>query len=125
MKLNTAVSKNRDFDQPKGYKLKSLFIQIFRPHLFWALGALVFLLLTVIITLSLPIMVRYIVDGYVFNIETGQKYLYFSCALVAVAACGTAIRFYLVTLLGERVVSDLRQELFEKIVNLQKEKKNV
>ncbi len=118
MKLNTAVSKNRDFDKPKGHKLKSLFIQIFRPHLFWALGALVFLLLTVIITLSLPIMARYIVDGYVFNIETGQKYLYVSCALVAVAACGTAIRFYLVTLLGERLVSDLRQELFEKIVNL-------
>ncbi|MDC3081008.1 ABC transporter transmembrane domain-containing protein [Paracoccaceae bacterium] len=118
MKLNTVVNEDKNFDHPKGYQLKHLFIQIFKPHLFWALGALMFLLLTVLITLSLPIMARYIVDGYVFNIETGQKYLYVSCALVAVAACGTAIRFYLITLLGERLVSDLRQALFDQIINL-------
>ena len=63
----------------KGYQLKQLFKQIFMPHLFWALGAHIFLLVTVLITLSLPIMVRYIVDGYVFNIETGQNI--FSCCL--------------------------------------------
>ena len=118
MKSNTALNEDKNVDQPKGYQLKHLFVQIFKPHLFWALGALSFLLLTVVITLSLPIMARYIVDGYVFNIETGQKYLYISCALVAVAACGTAIRFYLITLLGERLVSDLRQTLFDQIINL-------
>ena len=97
-----SLHKDKNFEQSKRYQLKYLFIQIFKPHLFWALGALMFLFLTVLITLSLPIMARYIVDGYVFNIETGQKYLIISCALVAVAACGTAIRFYLITLLGER-----------------------
>ena len=111
-------NKDRNFDNPKKYKLNQLLFQIFKPHLFWALGASIFLLLTVIITLSLPIMARYIVDGYVFNIETGQRYLFFSCVLVAVAAFGTAIRFYLITLLGERLVSDLRQALFDKIINL-------
>ncbi len=118
MKSNTVDNKLSNLQSPKGYQLKRLFIKIFMPHLFWALGALIFLLVTVMITLSLPIMVRYIVDGYVFNIETGQKYLFISCVLVTVAAFGTAIRFYLVTLLGERLVSDLRQELFEKIINL-------
>ena len=118
MKSNTVDNKHSNLQSPKGYQLKQLFKQIFMPHLFWALGALVFLLVTVLITLSLPVMVRYIVDGYVFNIETGQKYLFISCVLVTVAAFGTAIRFYLVTLLGERLVSDLRQELFEKIINL-------
>ena len=118
MRPNTSFHKVKNFDQSKGYQLKHLFFQIFKPHLFWALGALIFLLLTVLITLSLPIMARYIVDGYVFNIETGQKYLYFGCALVTVAACGTAIRFYLITLLGERLVSDLRQALFDQIINL-------
>ena len=111
-------NKDRNFDNPKKYKLNQLLFQIFKPHLFWALGASIFLLLTVIITLSLPIMARYIVDGYVFNIETGQRYLFFSCVLVAVAAFGTAMRFYLITLLGERLVSDLRQVLFDKIINL-------
>ncbi len=110
-------NKFKNFENPKKYKLDQLLFQIFKQHLFWALGALVFLLLTVIITLSLPIMARYIVDGYVFSVETGQKYLYLSCALVAVAAFGTAIRFYLITLLGERLVSDLRQALFDKIIN--------
>ncbi len=118
MRSNTVNNKNRNFQNPKGGQLKYLFKLIFMPHLFWAMGALVFLLTTVLITLSLPIMVRYIVDGYTFNVETGQKYLFISCALVAVAALGTAIRFYLVTLLGERLVSDLRRELFDKIINL-------
>ncbi len=118
MRLNTVDNKDRNFQNPKGYQLNYLLKLIFMPHLFWAIGALVFLLITVLITLSLPIMVRYIVDGYTFNVETGQKYLFISCALVAVAALGTAIRFYLVTLLGERLVTDLRRELFDKIINL-------
>ncbi len=118
MKSNTVDNKHSNLQAPKGNQFKQLFKQIFMPHLFWALGALIFLLVTVLITLSLPVMVRYIVDGYVFNVETGQKYLFISCVLVTVAAFGTAIRFYLVTLLGERLVSDLRQELFEKIINL-------
>lgn len=118
MKADIALNEEKKFDQPKKYHLKHLFIQIFKPHLFWAIGSLTFLFLTVIITLSLPIMARYIVDGYVFDIETGQKYLYISSALVAVAACGTAVRFYLITLLGERLVSDLRQKLFDQIINL-------
>ncbi len=111
-------NKDKNFDNSEKYQLKQLLFQIFKPHLFWVLGALTFLFLTVLITLSLPIMARYIVDGYVFNIETGQKYLYFSCVLVSVAAFGTAMRFYLITLLGERLVSDLRQALFNKIINL-------
>ena len=118
MRSNSVDNKDKNFDNPKRYQLKHLLFQIFKPHLFWALGALIFLFLTVLITLSLPIMARYIVDGYVFNIETGQKYLYISCVLVAVAAFGTAIRFYLITLLGERLVSDLRQALFDQIINL-------
>ena len=111
-------NKDRNFQNLKPYQLMQLFKLIFIPHLFWALGALIFLLFTVLITLSIPIMVRYIVDGYSFNVETGQKYLLISCVLVVVAALGTATRFFLVTLLGERLVSDLRQELFEKIITL-------
>ena len=118
MRPNSVDNKDKNLENKKKYQLNQLFFQIFKPHLFWALGALIFLFVTVLITLSLPIMARYIVDGYVFNIETGQKYLYLSCVLVAVAAFGTAIRFYLITLLGERLVSDLRQALFDQIINL-------
>ena len=118
MKSNIAENEDKKRYYPNSYQLKHLFIQIFKPHLLWALGAFIFLLLTVLITLSLPIMARYIIDGYAFNIETGQKYLYVGCALVATAAFGTAVRFYMITLLGERLVSDLRQALFDQIINL-------
>jgi ATP-binding cassette subfamily B protein len=111
-------NKDRNFRDDKKLILRQVLFSILKPHLLWALGALLFLLFTVIITLSIPIMARYIIDGYVFNVETGQKYLVLSCALVALAAFGTAIRFYSVTLLGERLVSDLRQALFKKIVSL-------
>ena len=118
MRPSSEDIKDKNIDNQKRYRLKRLFIQIFIPHLFWALGAVIFLLLTVVIALSLPIMARYIADGYALNIEAGQKYLYIGCGLVALAAFGTAIRFYLITLLGERLVSDLRQALFDQIIYL-------
>ena len=118
MRPNSEDIKDKNIDNQKRYRLKRLFIQIFIPHLFWALGALIFLLLTVVIALSLPIMARYIADGYALNIEAGQTYLYIGCGLVTLAAFGTAIRFYLITLLGERLVSDLRQALFDQIIYL-------
>ena len=118
MRPNSEDIKDKNIDNQKRYRLKRLFIQIFIPHLFWALGAVIFLLLTVVIALSLPIMARYIADGYALNIEAGQTYLYIGCGLVALAAFGTAIRFYLITLLGERLVSDLRQALFDQIIYL-------
>ena len=118
MRPNSEDFKDKNIDNQKRYRLGWLYFQIFIPHLFWALGALIFLLLTVVIALSLPIMARYIADGYALNIEAGQTYLYIGCGLVTLAAFGTAIRFYLVTLLGERLVSDLRQALFDQIIYL-------
>ena len=118
MRPNSEDFKDKNIDKQKRYRLSWQLFQIFIPHLFWALGALIFLLLTVVIALSLPIMARYIADGYALNIEAGQTYLYIGCGLVTLAAFGTAIRFYLVTLLGERLVSDLRQALFDQIIYL-------
>ena len=62
-------NKDKNVEDFKRYHLKHLLFQIFKPHLLWASGALVLLLVTVLITLSLPIMVRYIVDGYSFNVR--------------------------------------------------------
>ena len=115
MRSNAVDNKDRNFQNKKGYQFKQLFKLIFMWHLFWGMGALILLLITVLITLSFPIMEQYIFDEYTFNVETGQKYLFKSCSLVAVAAFGTVVQFYLVTLLGERLVSDLRQELFAQI----------
>ena len=88
-----------------------------KPHLFWLIIAMFFLFTTVLITLSLPLIIRLIVDGYVNEIHNEKDYLFLICLiLVIIGALGTAIRFYLVTLLGERLVSDMRQGVFNKII---------
>ncbi len=76
-----------------------------------------FLLLTVLITLSIPLMLRFIIDGYINQIEDVRKYFVICLSLVIAGGLGTATRFYLVTLLGERVVADIRQKLFGKIIS--------
>ena len=87
-----------------------------RPHLFWLMIAMAFLFATVLVTLSLPLMIRLVMDGYLDEMQSGKNYFFICCILVVIGACGTAIRFYLVTLLGERIVSDMRQSLFNRII---------
>ena len=106
----------RALDHPlksKGAKSFWLFV---RPHLFWLMIAMAFLFTTVLVTLSLPLMIRLVMDGYLDEMQSGKNYFFICCILVVIGACGTAIRFYLVTLLGERIVSDMRQGLFNRII---------
>ncbi len=98
-------------------KAGSSFWGFLKPHFFWLIIAMFFLFATVMITLSLPLIIRLIVDGYVYEIQNEKRYLLVICLLLVVfGALGTAIRFYLVTLLGERLVSDIRKGVFNKII---------
>ncbi|MCC6000808.1 MAG: ATP-binding cassette domain-containing protein [Pararhodobacter sp.] len=83
------------------------------------LSALTALVVTAIVSLTLPLAVRRVVDGF----QDGDLALlnqYFAGALViaALLALGTATRYYLVTRLGERVVADIRRRLFERVIGL-------
>ncbi len=107
---------NRFYNYFRSSALSSFWIFL-KPHLLWLTIAMVFLFATVLITLSLPLVIRLIIDGYVYEIHNRKDYLLVIClVLVVVGALGTAIRFYLVTLLGERLVSDIRQGVFNKII---------
>jgi len=82
-------------------------------------AALAVLVLTAAVSLVLPIAVRQVVDTF----ETGTPELldsYFALALgiVALLALGTALRYYLVTRLGERVVADIRKALFGRMIGM-------
>jgi len=77
------------------------------------------LVLTAMISLVLPLAVRRVVD----NFEIGEGSLldqYFAMALLmaGLLAIGTAVRYYLVTRLGERVVADIRKAVFERMINM-------
>lgn len=89
-----------------------------RPYRGTALMALVALTLTASISLILPIAVRRVVDG--FNKGAALLDQYFLAALVVAAALalGTGARYYLVTRLGERVVSDIRRAVFDRMVGM-------
>ena len=75
MKSNMLDNKHSNLQGPKGNQFKRLFKQIFMPHLFWALGALSISSCYSSNNVITSYNGSHIVDGYVFNIETGQKYL--------------------------------------------------
>lgn len=72
------------------------------------------LLLAALATLAVPIAVRRMIDQG-FSQESAaliDSYFAVMIAVVAVLAGASALRFYLVTVLGERVVADLRTAVF-------------
>ncbi|MBU2358558.1 MAG: ATP-binding cassette domain-containing protein [Alphaproteobacteria bacterium] len=77
------------------------------------------LTVTAIISLILPLAVRRVVDN--FDVQAGQLLdRYFAIALIiaALLAVGTALRYYLVTRLGERVVADIRTAVFDRMIGM-------
>jgi ATP-binding cassette subfamily B protein len=90
----------------------------------WQAGAaLVALLAAAIATLVVPIAVRRMID-FGFSRESADlidSYFTVMIAVVAVLALSSAARFYLVTALGERIVADLREEVFGHLVSLSPE----
>jgi ATP-binding cassette, subfamily B, bacterial len=95
----------------KGYVLR---------HRGQVLGAIAALLGAALATLAVPLAVRRMID-YGFSAERiGLIDRYFAAliAIAAVLAAASAARYYFVTILGERVVADVRAELFARLTGL-------
>ncbi|SPF77040.1 Lipid A export ATP-binding/permease protein MsbA [Aliiroseovarius pelagivivens] len=90
-----------------------------RPHKAWMLAAFVALVFTAGISLVLPIAVRRVVDGFgEATPELLDKYFLAALAVASLLALGTGLRYYLVTRLGERIVSDIRKAVFDRVVGM-------
>ena len=91
-----------------------------KPYRALVLGWLAFLVISSVSTLSLPVAVRHMVDSgfaHADGASINASFLaLFGVALVL--ALATAARFFCVTLLGERVVADLRRRLYAHILTL-------
>ncbi|WP_433989610.1 Lipid A export ATP-binding/permease protein MsbA (plasmid) [Pseudoseohaeicola sp. NH-UV-7] len=77
------------------------------------------LMLTAMVSLTLPLAVRRVVDN--FNTKDGALLdLYFVAAIViaGLLAVGTGLRYALVTRLGERVVVDIRKAVFDRVIGM-------
>lgn len=85
-----------------------------------ALGALVALIVASAATLAVPLAVRRMID-FGFSpegIALINSYFAVMIAVVAVLACASAARYYLVITLGERIVADLRRDVFRHLTSL-------
>jgi ATP-binding cassette subfamily B protein len=85
-----------------------------------ALAALVALVVAATTTLIVPVAVRRMIDfGFTRKgVELIDSYFAVMIAVVGVLAVASAMRYYLVTTLGERIVADLRSNVFAHITRL-------
>jgi ATP-binding cassette subfamily B protein len=85
-----------------------------------AVAALIALTVAAIATLAVPIAVRRMIDNGFDPARAGliDEYFWAMILVVAVLAGASAMRYYLVTTLGERVVADLRDAVFSRITML-------
>ena len=106
----------------RGAKLRPLvsllpYLARYRWH---ALAALCALVVAAVTTLVVPIAVRRMID-FGFSRDSAtliDSYFTVLIAVVAVLALASAARFYLVTTLGERIVADLRNDVFAHLTAL-------
>jgi ATP-binding cassette, subfamily B, bacterial len=93
------------------------YIRRYRWRALCALGALIVAAAT---TLILPIAIRRMIDfGFTARgVALIDSYFLVMIGVAAVLAVASALRYYLVTTLGERVVADLRADVFAHLTSL-------
>ncbi|MGH8240546.1 MAG: ABC transporter transmembrane domain-containing protein, partial [Steroidobacteraceae bacterium] len=113
---------NEIIDRPKARSLKPLrelwpYLRRYRRTLVLALGAL---LIASAALLVLPLAFRNVIDQGMVVQDRATIDFYFVAFLGAAVAFGlfAALRFYLVTWLGERVVADVRSDVYARVIRM-------
>ncbi len=109
-------------ERPRGRSLKPLqtLIPFIRPYRGTLVAALTALLIASGAMLALPIALRYLIDNGFIAQDVGTVNRYFGWFLAAalVFSVFAALRYYLVTWLGERVVADLRNAVYQRVIGM-------
>jgi ATP-binding cassette subfamily B protein len=97
-----------------------LALRYIAPYRWQAMGALLALIITAGITLSMGQGIKLMVDqGFLTQSPALlNRSIGFFMILVIGLAIGTFARFYLVSWIGERVVADMRKQVFNHLINL-------
>lgn len=108
--------------EPKASKKLSALsglIPFLLPYKLWMVVAFFALILTAALSLILPLAVRQVIDN--FALAQAEQLDYFFAAALGIAAllaiC-TALRYLLVTRLGERVIADIRKAIFDRVISM-------
>jgi ATP-binding cassette, subfamily B, bacterial len=109
---------NTTADRPRAKSLAPLralwpFLRPYRVLMTAALGAL---LVATVAMLALPIALRQLVDH--LDAATINRWLIVFLAASVIFAAFAALRFYLVTKLGERVIADVRSAVYRRVVRM-------
>jgi ATP-binding cassette subfamily B protein len=109
-------------ERPKSRSLGPLraLVPYLRPYRGVLVLALVALLVASAAMLSLPVALRHLIDNGLSSTSTNTIDQYFIAFLAAAGAFGVfaALRFYLVTWLGERVVADMRSAVYARVIRM-------
>ena len=110
------------FDRPKGRNLRYLrrTAGFLKPYKARVAAAVVALLVTVGTGLAIGQGLKVLIDsGFAAGDAAAlDRALLFLLSLAVIMAAGTFARFYFVSWVGERVVADLRQAVFDRILSL-------
>lgn len=94
-------------------------VPFIRPYRFQLALTLLALTLTAGLSLILPLAVGRVVDGFgADDFALLDQYFAAAIGIAALLALGTGLRYYLVTRLGERIVSDIRKAVFARVISL-------
>lgn len=101
-------------------RVLSRLLPFMAPYKGYIAAAALFLLLSTAATLTIPRAVQQMIDHGFSKENAGliDQYFLFVFVVAVVLGLATAIRFYFVTWIGERVVADIRKALYDHILKL-------
>ena len=107
-------------DRKKGKNVSALrgLIPFLKPYKILVAAALFMLTFTAGISLILPLAVRGVVDGFSEDLDILDNYFVYAIFTAGLLAVGSAVRYALVTRLGERVVADIRRAVYDKMIGM-------
>ncbi len=114
------MDESGDRAKSKQISLLRRLLPFFRPYKLYVAAAMVALLAAAGFMLTMPIALRRVIDlGFdPENAEYIDKYFIALIGVAAALAIATALRFYFVSRLGERVVTDLRRAVYDHAIGM-------
>jgi ATP-binding cassette subfamily B protein len=114
------MSTNADRPRSKSLNPLRALLPFLRPYRGMMVAALGALLMATVAMLALPVALRQLIDHVVAakDASTLDRYLIGFLAASLMLGVFGALRFYLVTWLGERVVADLRSAVYRRVVRM-------
>jgi len=109
-------------ERPKAKSLRPLqaLWPFIRPYRLMLAAAMAALLIAAGAMLALPVALRFLIDnGFIAqDLSTVNRYFGWFLAAALVFSVFAALRYYLVSWLGERVVADIRKAVFDRVIRM-------